>query len=122
KRDGKVVHEQVDGWTVIARTRAVLDQFTSAQKALPSLATSGVYRDATARLPADALATLFVNGGPVDTELRSNGVGAIPGLGHLRWAAGAVRAQGDGVSLELHANGDRVDLATYSPALVNRPP
>jgi hypothetical protein len=102
------VTEEVDGWTAIAESQPVLDAFDKA-RADGTLASSDLFADATAGLPAEALVTFYADGAGVVKALRSADVGAktggldplggLSGNGSLEWASGALVAEDGGLRL-----------------------
>jgi uncharacterized protein DUF3352 len=69
KSDDPPVTREIEGWTVVADTEAVLDRFEEAVEG-ESLADTERFSDAMDRLPDEALAKLFVNGERATEALR----------------------------------------------------
>jgi len=91
---------EIDGWTAIADTAAVLDAYETALKA-GTLDGAPAYQDATDGLPADSIGTFYVGPGAADAAsgvLGSLGPAAAAG-GTLEWVGGALSAQDDGLLL-----------------------
>jgi len=66
--DEKPVTTTVEGWTLIARSKLVLEGFEAARKD-GVLSDSDAFQQAMDRLPAEAVAKLYVDGGAVQTKL-----------------------------------------------------
>lgn len=106
-------HEDVEGWTVFASDQAELTRFDQMRSANGTLSDDSVYTDAVSGLPSDAIATAFVDGGPIRSALgqalSSSGLPsgtAIPQLGNLESIGSAATPESDGVRLEANLNGD----------------
>jgi hypothetical protein len=102
------VTEEIDGWTAVADSQAVLDAFDKA-RANGVLADSDAFGDATAGLPAEKLVAAYVNGAEAVDALRSAKVGdktggvdplaGLTGNAGLDWASGSIVAESDGLRL-----------------------
>jgi Protein of unknown function (DUF3352) len=119
---------QIDGWTVIAGTQELLTAF-SAERQQGVLSASQEFEDAMKGLPADALAKLFVAGGPVKAALeRSLSQNGVPGdldsaVGRLDSIAAAAVAESDGISLSGEVAGSLTNGSeTYAPELPTKLP
>ncbi len=121
KSDVEYVKEEVAGWTVVAEKKELIDRFKQARSG-GSLASTGTFKDATADLPGEALAKLYVNGARVMDALRGRGADSIPGLGALEWVSGDALAREDGVAVDLHAKADKIEAASYTPELASQIP
>lgn len=99
------VTKMIDGWLVVADNQAALDAFEEARKQ-GSLSDSQDYKDATATVSSDALATLYVNGKALQQAFESNPAvpngfykSFLPG-GEASSFALSVRAEDNGVRLQ----------------------
>ncbi len=97
KGDDPPVTREVDGWTVIAETAAVLDHFENA-RASGSLEDSPEFEAAMDDLPEEALAKVFVNGEAATKA--AEGAGAPAGKNRLKAFALALGAESSGIRLE----------------------
>jgi len=103
--DEPVVLREVEGWTLLADSEALLDRFTADGD---HLADADWFQDAQGRTEDDALVTMLANG----AALQQAGMDSIPEgcelpeQGELRYAVGTLAAQDDGVRLLLAASGD----------------
>lgn len=124
KSDEPSEQRQVDGWTAIADTAAVLDAYETALKA-GSLDGAKAYQDATDGLPADAIGTFYVGPGAADAAsgvLGSLGPAAAAN-GKLEWLGGALRAQDNGLLLTGSAKSTGgPKAAAYEPAYLSEIP
>ena len=68
--DPPLVSEEVAGWHVIAHHRATIDRFKRARNE-GTLASSSAYKEATDGLPAQAVATVYVDGAALTEALDS---------------------------------------------------
>jgi hypothetical protein len=106
--DEPLVTREVDGWTLIAESEAVLDTFTAGGQ---TLADASWFQDAQARVEEPGLVTFFVNGQAARDALQESlpaGCELPASLGNLEYAAGLLAAEDDGVRLRLAAVGDGV--------------
>jgi hypothetical protein len=111
--------EQIAGWHVVADERATIDRFKQARNA-GVLADDGAYKEASAALPADALATLYVSGGALTKAIDARaktGTGPLPGVGRIAWLSGALTAQEKGLGLDFRLKGDELTATGYTPEL-----
>jgi hypothetical protein len=123
KSDDPLVHTEIEGWTVFAETRAVLDRFRQ-QREGDKLSGSGAYEEAVSSLPEEALLKLYFGGPQVQAAIREGltGEGLPPGLADriedLRSAALALTAESGGVRLEADlVTSSGLELDTYEPQL-----
>lgn len=90
------------GWKVISGSQAAIDRFEAAANAGPALADDATYKEATASLSGEALATVYANGAKVTASLQR----ALPQAdtsgqsGKLAWAVADLVADSDGVRLD----------------------
>ena len=100
KSDEPSETREVDGWTAIADSAAVLDAYETVLK-VGSLDGAKAYQDATDGLPADAIGTFYVGPGAADAASGVLGslAPAVAAGGTLDWLGGALRAQDDGLLL-----------------------
>ena len=101
--DPKLVHRQIDGWTVFAETEALLDRFQNAQSG-GSLADDSSFQDAFSSFPDQTLVRAWVNGQDVqqrlDQSLSSSGSDSLTqSFGKLESLSAALAAQQSGVLL-----------------------
>lgn len=118
------VTEEIERWEVIADDRATIDRFKRARND-GTLADSGSYKDATAGLPGDALARLYVDGAvltaAVSKQLKT-GTGPVPGVGRISWLSGAMTATETGFGLELRLKGDEIEAKPFASELLSQVP
>lgn len=124
KGDQPAETREIDGWTAVADTAAVLDAYETALKA-GALDGAQAYQDATDGLPADAIGTFYVGPGAADAAsglFNSLGPAAAAG-GTLEWIGGALRAQDDGLLLTGSAKSTGGSaLSSFKPAYLNEIP
>jgi hypothetical protein len=114
------LHARIRGWTVVTDKPALLDLVRRHKERLADLA---AYRDATKRLPADAVARAYAAAGA--TRLVTRGVlgASAPAVVRgARWVSAAVRAHGDELTLELHAKGANGPVGGSTSDLVSQIP
>jgi hypothetical protein len=119
KHDPPLVSENIGGWQVVAADRETIDRFKRARNE-GSLAANSSYRAATAGLPAQALATVYVDGSALTTEVdrrAQTGLGPIPGVGRVSWLAGAVSPAPGGLQAQLRLKGDEIEPFEYTAEL-----
>jgi hypothetical protein len=125
RSDEPYVTREIEGWTAVAETAAVLHAFERAADA-GTLADDDRFQDAVADLPEAAIAKAYVNGTALEDAADSVSGGSsdvLTGGGKLVSVAAAVEALDSGakvggvVRLE---GGERP--ADYEPALVERVP
>jgi Protein of unknown function (DUF3352) len=128
KGDERLVHTEIEGWTVFAESQAVLDRFRREREG-EKLSGSSAYEEAVGELPDDALVKLYVGGPGVQEEIRQGIAeeGAPQGFAQRFEAfesfAAALTAEGDGVRLEGGAIVDsEVEFDTYEAQLPNALP
>lgn len=117
---GRPVTEEVDGWTVLAETQAVIDRFKQARGGRSLDETDG-FKNAMDGLPEDTLARVYVDGEAL-TRAASAGSplqgrqleqlvpGGIPSFG------GAATAEEAGLRIDLAATSSQ-DTETFEPSL-----
>ena len=124
KGDAPAETREIDGWTAVADSAAVLDAYETAVKA-GTLDGAQAYQDATDGLPADSIGTFYVGPGAADAAsgaLGSLGPAAAVG-GTLEWVGGALSAQEDGLLLTgsvKSSGGPKV--SSYKPAYLDEIP
>jgi uncharacterized protein DUF3352 len=118
KGSSPFVHEQVDGWTVFAKSQAVLDKFDQARSD-GTLGDESTFSDPWNKLPANSIAKAWLNGTLAQTALDQRlKASATPmttksQFGTLDSVAAAVTPGSDGVSVVTSFNGD-LDLGGSS--------
>ena len=125
--DPKPVTEQVEGWTVVAKTQAELTAFDEARKN-GVLADSDAFATAMKKLPAAAQAKLYVSGAQLQNAaqkaiqgLKSTGI--TGDLGTLDSISAAAVAEDGGVSLSGDVAGSfKIEPKTYHPELPSKLP
>jgi Protein of unknown function (DUF3352) len=107
------VHEEVDGWTVFAESRALLDRFDKARSDSGSLADDSTFSDHSGDLSADSIAAAWVRGSAAQTafDRRLNASGLPAGatkkqFGTLDALTAAVTPGSDGIKLAATFSGD----------------
>jgi hypothetical protein len=119
KRKPPQVSEEIESWRVIAHDRPTIDRFKQARNG-GSLLDSDAYTQATNGLPADPLATVYVEGAAltqaIDKRLKT-GTGPIPGLGRIGWLSGALTAKPNGFALDVRIQGDEIEAAPFTAEL-----
>jgi hypothetical protein len=119
KHDPPLVSENIGGWQVVAADRETIDRFKRARNE-GSLAANSSYRAATEGLPAQALATIYVDGSALTTEVdrrAQTGLGPIPGVGRVSWLAGSVSSAPGGLEGQLRLKGDEIEPFEYTAEL-----
>ena len=112
--DNPAVTREVDGWTLIADSEAVLDRFETARSE-GTLDDEDEFNDAMESLPDEALAKLYVNGAAATTELNEAGGGAA-GENRLNAIALALGAESNGLKLDGAVTSElEDDLASSEP-------
>jgi hypothetical protein len=112
--DSAPVTRKVDGWTLIADDEAILDQFETARSS-GKLEDDEAFGDAMDGMPEEALAKLYVNGGPATDALKEAG-GAATGKNRLKAIALALGAESSGLKLEGAVTSElEDDLASSKP-------
>ena len=130
QKDGAVTTE-VEGWTAVGESQEALDAYLEGLEE-GTLADDGDFREATADLPEDALARIYVDGegltGIADRAAKAGagvpGVGAAPlpgATGALGRLAVAVSAEADGLRLTGRADPGSTP-ESFVPTLLERVP
>jgi hypothetical protein len=120
--DDPSVTREIEGWTAVADTDAILDRFAADGEKLEN---AEWFEDAQARVEEGALMTIFANGAPITKALNEQ---AIPGCdapaqqGALRYAAGTLVAQDDGVRFKLAAESEGAPEISQGESLLSRVP
>jgi hypothetical protein len=120
--DEQLVTREVEDWTLVADSEALLDRFTSSGERLED---ADWFAAAQARVEEDALVTFFVNGPAIYDGLRD----AVPDecdlpeeYGKLDYAAGTLAAEEDGVRLRFAAEGGGVEDLLQGESLLSQVP
>ena len=107
------MHEQIEGYTVFADTRAQLDRFEQLRSGGDSLDDNRVFSDAMDGLPDDAIAKAYVRGSALQAQLdKSLAQAGLPAgttksqFGEIDSLGAAVTPQSDGITIEAAAHGD----------------
>jgi hypothetical protein len=119
------VHEDVDGWIVVAQKQAILDLYDQAREGSGSLDDQSAFGDAYDALPADSIAKVWVGGNAVETaidrSLKSAGSSADTikkQLGTVDAITASLTPGSDGVKLAARFSGDlKVGGGTYHAEL-----
>ncbi len=122
KSEKPLVTREVDGWTAVAQSEAVLDRFTAPGE---KLADAAWFRDAQERVEAGGLVTLFANGQAIHDQLRAalpEGCKLPEAYGTLEYATGLLAAEDDGVRLRLAAAGKGVQKLLKGESLLSHVP
>lgn len=122
KADPAPVHEDVDGWLVVAKSQTVLDRFDQARAENGSLGDQSEFRDAYDSLSGDALARAWVRGSAVVTALKRQVSGVASTItdnlaGDLDSITAAVTPGTDGVSVTSSFHGLGLGDSTYRAEL-----
>jgi Protein of unknown function (DUF3352) len=103
---GKAVYRKLDnGWYAIGSSQADIDQVLKGST--PALSDESLYKDALAKLPADALAKAYVNGPELGKlvqqamQARGNGLSGSTtnSLENLDFVSASLSAESDGIRL-----------------------
>jgi hypothetical protein len=120
--DEPLVTREVEEWTLVADSEALLDRFTSSSEHLED---ADWFTAAQGRVEEEALVTLFVNGPAIYDGLRD----AVPDecevpeeYGKLEYAAGTLAAEDDGVRLRFAAEGEGVEDLLQGDSLLSQVP
>ena len=122
KSDDPPVTREVDGWTVIAEKDATIDRFAADGEKLDG---ADWFEEAQGRVEDDALVTLFANGAPITKALQEQ---TIPGCdppeqqGTIRYAAGTLLAEDDGVRFALAAESEGAPDVAQGESLLSQVP
>jgi hypothetical protein len=125
RSDEPTVTREIEGWTAIAETAAVLDAFERGAEA-GTLDDDDRFQEAVADLPAEAIAKLYVNGDAITDAADSVSGGSsdiLTGGGKLVSVGTALEALDTGAKLGgvvRLEGGTRVEA--YEPALLERVP
>jgi hypothetical protein len=115
KGDDPAVTRELDGWTLIADSEAVLDRFETA-RSKGTLQDSDEFTTAMGGLPDEALAKLYVDGGAATTALDEAGDAPSTGKNRLKTVALALGAESSGLKLDGGVTSDvEDDLAAKKP-------
>jgi hypothetical protein len=105
----KLVHRQIDGWTVFSSTAGLIDKFESARASGDSLTDVKAFTDAIAEQPADAAVRGWLSGEAIQAEIDRE-ASANPGarsyreftksFGQLESVSFAAAAADQGVKVE----------------------
>ena len=114
KGDDPPVHAEIEGWTVIAESQAVLEQFRQEREG-EKLSGSAAYEEAVGELPDDALVKVYFGGPQVQREIREGltGEGAPQGLAQRFEAFESFAAALTAELRRLIEAGDRQGLERY---------
>lgn len=118
------VSEQIADWHVIADERATIDRFKQARNE-GVLSGSATYKEAMAELPANALATVYVNGNVLTRAIAKQAkttAGPVPGIGRIGWLSGALTAQTAGLALDFRLKGDELTVSPFEAELPGEVP
>jgi hypothetical protein len=114
KGDEQVFTREIDGWTAVSDSEAILDEFESA-RGEGRLADSSEYQDALDQVDDDGIATVYLNGKALADTLAREGAASsaqletvFPG-GKIPSFAISVKAEEDGVRLQGGAKGAEDD-------------
>jgi hypothetical protein len=119
KHDPPLVSENLGGWQVVAADRETIDRFKRARNE-GSLAANSSYQAATEGLPDRALATFYVDGSALTTEVdrrAQTGLGPIPGVGRVSWLAGSLTTAPGGLHGQVRLKGDEIEPYEYTAEL-----
>jgi hypothetical protein len=105
-----LLHEQVDGWEVMAPKQSTIDAFKRSHAAGgPVLAHDDSFEQAMHEYADDALVKAYVSGARIEDEVNANVPASqrksVHQLGSLDWLASSVRTSADGVRLDATARG-----------------
>src|SRR5215213_794962 len=104
KSEEPVVVDEVEGWSAVARSQAVIDRYRDALDA-GTLADDDRYDETTSELPTEALAQVYVDGERTTNALQSTlqergaETGTLESGGRLDSGAAALEAADDGFRL-----------------------
>src|SRR5215211_6111243 len=104
KSEEPVVVDEVEGWSAVARSQAVIDRYRDALDA-GTLGDDDRYDETTSELPTEALAQVYVDGerttNALQSTLQERGAepGALDSAGRLDSGAAALEAADDGFRL-----------------------
>lgn len=120
KGDDPPVTREIDGWTVIAETIAVIDHFETARSD-GALEDDEQFKDAMDGLPDEALAKLYVDG-----DAATKAAGQAGQKNRLNSFAAALGAESNGLRLDGALKAELEDqfasLAPYEPKLLEAAP
>jgi hypothetical protein len=112
--------ERVGEWSVVADSPEAFAAVRSAESGR-SLADVPVFRSATGRFDADALAVAFVDGARLG-GVSGKAASVTHLLGSPRWLTAQVTAHGDAVRLDARAGAPKQARAAYRPRLLREVP
>jgi hypothetical protein len=121
------VSEEIAGWRVFADKRATIDRFKQARNG-GTLSDSARYKAAAKSLPPGTIASVYVDGPALQREFAKRArtstgsatvppAGPVPGLGRVGWLTAALTAEQRGFGLDLHVQGDELEVSPYTPEL-----
>jgi len=120
--DSDAVTRQVDGWTLIADSEAILDRFENASEKLED---ADWFDAAQGRVEEDALVTLYANGPAISDALTATapaGCDLPEAYGKLEYAAGTLVAEDDGLRMRFAAEGEGVEDLVQGDSLLAQIP
>ncbi|MGI9113358.1 MAG: hypothetical protein ACR2GT_14385 [Gaiellaceae bacterium] len=120
--DNETVTREIDGWTVMAETEAVLDRFAQAGD---KLADADWFGEAQDQVEEDALVTFFANGEPLTEAMRKSlpdDCDVSAGQGELRYAVGTITAADDGLRMRFAAKSDGAKQGVSGESLLSEVP
>jgi hypothetical protein len=124
KSDEPTARREVDGWTVIAETDAVLDRFEAARDS-GALEDDDQFESAMDELPEEALAKLYIDGEAATRAAESAGAGAS-GANRVTAFAAALAAESSGLKLDgalsSELEGDLASVEPYEAKLIDAAP
>lgn len=113
---------EVDGWTVIAEKQASLDQLAADGEKLDG---ADWFEDAQGGVEDAALVTVFANGAPITEALKQQkieGCDLPQQQGTLRYVAGSLLAEDDGVRFKLAAESEGAPDLSEGESLLSEVP
>ena len=124
--DQDTVVREIDDWTAIAETEAVLDSFESGADA-GTLADDDTFQEAMGELPGEALAKAYAAGDALEravTDATGEATDSFTGGGRLVSVSVALEALEEGAKLSgaTRVEGAGTQLEAYEPALLDRVP
>jgi hypothetical protein len=123
----KAVYREVGGWYFVSDSQEAIDQVVKGDA--PALAADDTFGAALDKLPADRLATAYVDGQRLNELIRGavaqGGGGFDPsafGLDTLKYIAAAASAESDGLRVRGSSSGGNLGGADFSQKLVDGVP
>jgi Protein of unknown function (DUF3352) len=113
------VSEQIGGWTAVSENRSALDAVSTAST---RLAGESLYREASAKLPSEALLAAYANGGAAQQLVSALGGSTGSAGGHVVWAAADAVASGGGLKIDGFVRSDVSGPEPYASSLVDQIP